>query len=99
MLSDRQGVQIRSLGITKDSGSVTHQILVPGDTIEYAVTHEVHYNGGDKLWLKFGTTSTLRPDEDEITGTKRVVDFVHQRAIQAAKEAVDSVKDIDTSTL
>lgn len=88
----------RHRNITKDADSVTYQYSdFNNDTIEYAVTHDVTYNRGEKLWVKFGLTSQRRADESIETAAKRVVDYVNEQVLVAIRQCIDVTTSTDTS--
>lgn len=88
------GVQIRTLNIRKDYEAVTNQVLMPGDAVAYQVTHQVNYDNGEVMWVKFGTNSSKLEGESDQQAVDRVVGFVHASAAQAIKDAVQAARTI-----
>lgn len=54
----------------------TVEPLRAGDSIEYSITMEVSPQRGQKAWLKFGTTSSVRDGESTEQARKRITDYV-----------------------
>lgn len=50
--------------------------LSPGDAIEYMLTQEISPGPGQRAWVKFGTISTVKADEDPAEAVQRVAKFV-----------------------
>lgn len=61
----------------KKSVSKDEDVLAPGDTIEYGLTVEVSPSPGQKAWVKFGTTSSVREGETTHQARARVTDYVN----------------------
>ena len=64
--------------------------LVPGDTIDVAVTHEVVING-TKSWVKLGVRSKVEPGEDAHDAVTRVADVVNVEVIKVIESTANAV--------
>jgi hypothetical protein len=51
--------------------------LMVGDTIEYSLTIEASAGPGQKAWIKFGTTSSVREGETTKQARSRITDYVN----------------------
>jgi hypothetical protein len=96
---EKQGLRIRTRNLRDQVDSVTEQVLVPGDEIVYQVTHQVEYGNRETMWIRFGTGSTVRPGESTSDACDRLINFVHDKAAEACKRAVEHAQKIDTTTL
>lgn len=99
MTEQKPGLRIRTKNLRDQMNTVTEQVLLPGDEIVYQVTHEVEYGNNERMWVRFGTGTTVRPDESTEQAVRRLVDFVHVQAVEACKQAVESTKAVDASAI
>lgn len=99
MTETKPGLRIRTGNLRDGVNSVTEQVLMPGDEIVYQVTHQVDYGNRETMWVRFGTGSTVRPGESTAEACDRLINFVHDKAAEACKRAVEHAQAIDTSTL
>lgn len=60
--------------------------LAAGDTIDYGLTVEVSAGPGQKAWVKFGTTSSVREGETTQQARSRVTDYVNQEIDRRIEE-------------
>jgi hypothetical protein len=58
---------------------VQNDALSPEDTIEYGITMEVSAGPGQKAWIKFGTTSSVRDGETTEEARQRVPTWVDEQ--------------------
>lgn len=54
----------------------TSESLEPGDTVEYGITMEVSPAPGKKMWIRMGTTSSVREGETTAKARLRVCEWV-----------------------
>ncbi len=66
--------------------TTTTEDLLPGDTIEYGITMEVSPKRGQKAWIKFGTTSSVREGESTEQARSRVCTYVEKALDQRLDE-------------
>jgi len=99
MTEAKQGLRIKTRNLRDQIDSVTEQVLWPGDEIVYQVTHEVEYGNNDRMWVRFGTGTTVRPEETTDQAVDRLVNFVHKRAVEACQQAVESTKAVDANAI
>jgi len=59
--------------------------LDAGDVIEYGATMELG-PPGEKVWLKYSVSSTVRPDETSEQAHQRVTDFVETKISEKCQE-------------
>jgi hypothetical protein len=62
--------------------------LVPGDSIEYALTAAIKHRTKGEWWLKVGVTSVIRDGETVTTAKRRVRKFVHDMLDESANEVL-----------
>lgn len=88
------GLRIRSREVLEEEESETVQHvtdvtnLSPGDPIIYSITHEVNYNSGEKMWVKIGSSTTIRVNETPQAARSRLVGYVHDAVQNTIQEAI-----------
>ena len=65
----------------------TSRAIIPGDTIEYSVTHEVETVRGDKFWVKYGVTSSVQGGEIAKDAVARVAEHVNTEIMARIEES------------
>lgn len=94
------GIRVRSREILDDQESETVQHITdveglsPGDPVVYSITHEVHYDGGEKAWIKLGASTEVRINETPQATRSRLVNYVHTEVAKAIHEAIEHAKSI-----
>jgi hypothetical protein len=89
-----RAIQLTKKKITQDETRITQEILWPGDAIAYQVTHEVNYSNDEKMWVKYGATTSVRDGETTDEANKRLVEHVHNSVADAIREAVEAAGNI-----
>lgn len=62
--------------------------LVPGDSIEYALTAAIKHPQKGEWWLKVGATSVIRDGESVTAAKRRIRTFVHTMLDDSAAEVL-----------
>ena len=71
-------------------------VVKEGDTVLCGVTHEILING-DKAWIKFEASTTVGADESAKQAKDRIVGYVSDAVIDAAKVAAQAVEGAEIS--
>ena len=94
------GIRVRSREVLDDHESETVQHvtnidgLSPGDPVVYAITHEVNYGNGEKMWIKLGASTEVRANESPLATRARLVNYVHSEVAKSIHEAIEHSKSI-----